>query len=152
MGGVNFCFYSAFPTPTPLSLPSLQPHHHGLPSIPGIFVSRQYKLTRNSYNAPARNLLQRRPMVAQCGTAAFLFGAGDVLAQQAIEKKGRNHDIMRTARLSFYGGEYVSPAESTGADNAIAIRRADDFRVLSSDALSLTSTSKPNLRWMTPLY
>lgn len=29
--------------------------------------------------------LVRRPMVAQCATAAFLFGVGDIIAQQAIE-------------------------------------------------------------------
>ncbi|EIN04076.1 hypothetical protein PUNSTDRAFT_93149 [Punctularia strigosozonata HHB-11173 SS5] len=55
------------------------------------------------------SVLQRRPMLAQCGTAAFLFGAGDVLAQQAIEKKGKNHDLARTARLSFYGGCLFGP-------------------------------------------
>lgn len=32
-------------------------------------------------------------MLAQCATAAFLFGAGDVLAQQAIEKAGSKHDV-----------------------------------------------------------
>ncbi|KZT24302.1 hypothetical protein NEOLEDRAFT_1094514 [Neolentinus lepideus HHB14362 ss-1] len=54
-------------------------------------------------------LLIRRPMIAQCGTAAVLFGAGDVLAQQAIEKKGKDHDWIRTARLSFYGGALFGP-------------------------------------------
>ncbi|TFK48102.1 hypothetical protein OE88DRAFT_1665201 [Heliocybe sulcata] len=54
-------------------------------------------------------LLIRRPMMAQCATAAVLFGAGDVLAQQAIEKKGKEHDFMRTARLSFYGGALFGP-------------------------------------------
>ena len=78
--------------------------------------------------------LLRRPMIAQCGTAAVLFGSGDLIAQQAIEKKGlKGHDVRallspflailwrssmegmlimtleskwtRTARLSFYGGE-----------------------------------------------
>jgi protein Mpv17 len=63
-------------------------------------------------------------MLAQCSTALVLFGAGDIIAQQAIEKQGRNHDVnflidfagltdimprlrqfIRTARLSFYGGE-----------------------------------------------
>lgn len=65
-------------------------------------------------------------MVAQSATAAFLFGAGDVIAQQAIERQGKNHDVstgatasvdrvdhptsahekfMRTARLTFYGGK-----------------------------------------------
>ncbi|KIO05911.1 hypothetical protein M404DRAFT_139909, partial [Pisolithus tinctorius Marx 270] len=54
--------------------------------------------------------LIRRPMLAQCATAAFLFGAGDVIAQQAIEQRGKNHDFMRTARLTFYGGAVFGPA------------------------------------------
>ncbi|KAH7909481.1 hypothetical protein BJ138DRAFT_1155141 [Hygrophoropsis aurantiaca] len=58
------------------------------------------------YNAA----LIRRPVLAQSATAAFLFGAGDVIAQQAIEKRGRNHDFMRTARLTFYGGAFFGPA------------------------------------------
>lgn len=37
--------------------------------------------------------LLRRPMLTQCITAAVLFGGGDVMAQQAIEKKGRDHDV-----------------------------------------------------------
>ncbi|EIW56266.1 uncharacterized protein TRAVEDRAFT_150763 [Trametes versicolor FP-101664 SS1] len=53
--------------------------------------------------------LIRKPMVTQCVTSAVLFGAGDVLAQQAFEKKGRDHDFMRTARLSFYGGAIFGP-------------------------------------------
>jgi protein Mpv17 len=32
-------------------------------------------------------------MIAQCATAAVLFGAGDVIAQQAVEKKGKQHDV-----------------------------------------------------------
>jgi protein Mpv17 len=49
-------------------------------------------------------------MIAQCGTAAVLFGAGDVIAQQAIEKKGlKGHDWARTARLTFYGGALFGP-------------------------------------------
>ncbi|KAG1809132.1 uncharacterized protein BJ212DRAFT_1528717 [Suillus subaureus] len=58
------------------------------------------------YNAA----LIRRPMLAQSATAAFLFGAGDVIAQQVIERQGRNHDFMRTARLTFYGGAFFGPA------------------------------------------
>ncbi|KAF7351453.1 hypothetical protein MSAN_01577400 [Mycena sanguinolenta] len=59
-----------------------------------------------AYNA----LLIRRPMLAQCGTAAVLFGAGDVIAQQAVERKGKEHDFARTARLTFYGGAVFGPA------------------------------------------
>ncbi|KAJ7665878.1 hypothetical protein DFH06DRAFT_1185276 [Mycena polygramma] len=59
-----------------------------------------------AYNA----MLIRRPMLAQCGTAAVLFGAGDVIAQQAVERKGKAHDFARTARLTFYGGAMFGPA------------------------------------------
>jgi len=39
--------------------------------------------------------LLKRPLLTNCLSAAFLFGAGDVIAQQAIEKKGgfRGHDV-----------------------------------------------------------
>ncbi|KAH6901594.1 hypothetical protein BKA70DRAFT_1084255, partial [Coprinopsis sp. MPI-PUGE-AT-0042] len=49
-------------------------------------------------------------MMVQCVTAAGLFGAGDVIAQQLVEKKGlRGHDFARTARLTFYGGAMFGP-------------------------------------------
>ncbi|KAJ7918536.1 hypothetical protein B0H13DRAFT_288219 [Mycena leptocephala] len=57
-----------------------------------------------AYNA----MLIRRPMLAQCGTAAVLFGAGDIIAQQAVEGKGKEHDFARTARLTFYGGDILA--------------------------------------------
>lgn len=40
-------------------------------------------------------VLLRRPMITQCITAAVLFGAGDIVAQQAIEGKGKEHDVSR---------------------------------------------------------
>ncbi|KIK78188.1 hypothetical protein PAXRUDRAFT_339496 [Paxillus rubicundulus Ve08.2h10] len=58
------------------------------------------------YNAA----LIRRPILAQSATAAFLFGAGDIIAQQAIERQGKHHDFMRTARITFYGGAFFGPA------------------------------------------
>ncbi|RDB27213.1 Protein SYM1 [Hypsizygus marmoreus] len=54
-------------------------------------------------------LLLRRPFLASCSTAAVLFGAGDVIAQQGVEKRGRAHDFARTARLTFYGGMMFGP-------------------------------------------
>jgi len=40
-----------------------------------------------------------------------LFGAGDTLAQQAVERKGfRNHDATRTGRMVLYGGFVFGPA------------------------------------------
>ncbi|KAH8105767.1 hypothetical protein DFH11DRAFT_644837 [Phellopilus nigrolimitatus] len=58
-----------------------------------------------AYNA----LLQRRPLLTQSVTAGVLFGAGDVIAQQGIERQGKNHDFARTARLTFYGGALFGP-------------------------------------------
>lgn len=38
-----------------------------------------------------------------------MFGAGDVIAQQAVEGRGRKHDFVRTARLTFYGTAMFGP-------------------------------------------
>ncbi|CAL1704231.1 unnamed protein product [Somion occarium] len=49
-------------------------------------------------------------MVTQCATSFTLFAAGDVIAQQLIERKGlEKHDFARTARLGFYGGALFGP-------------------------------------------
>ncbi len=42
-------------------------------------------------------LTLRRPLLAPVVTTFTLFGAGDVLAQQGVEKKGGDHDFIRTA-------------------------------------------------------
>ncbi|KAF9652708.1 hypothetical protein BDM02DRAFT_3183395 [Thelephora ganbajun] len=58
-----------------------------------------------AYNA----VLIRRPMLAQCATGGFLFGFGDVIAQQLVEGRGKDHDFTRTVRLGFYGGIMFAP-------------------------------------------
>ena len=47
-------------------------------------------------------LLLRRPMSTQCVTAAVLFGAGDIIAQQAIEKRGAEHDVCQQRDTAVY--------------------------------------------------
>ena len=32
-------------------------------------------------------------MITQCATAGVLFGTGDIIAQQAVEGKGKDHDV-----------------------------------------------------------
>ena len=49
----------------------------------------------------------------QCATAGVLFATGDTIAQQVVEKKGSRHDIVRTLRLSAYGGLIFAPIAST---------------------------------------
>ncbi|KAF8336994.1 uncharacterized protein EI90DRAFT_2968719 [Cantharellus anzutake] len=54
----------------------------------------------------------RRPFLAPVITTFTLFGAGDVLAQQGVERKGKDHDFLRTARLASYGGFIFAPIAS----------------------------------------
>lgn len=38
-------------------------------------------------------------------TIQVLFGCGDILAQQAVDRKGFDkHDVARTVRMAAYGG------------------------------------------------
>ena len=38
-------------------------------------------------------------------TTSVLFGVGDIVAQQAVEKKGfEKHELVRTGRMALYGG------------------------------------------------
>ena len=40
--------------------------------------------------------IQRRPMFGQCATSGVLFGASDIVAQHAVEKRGlAKHDVRR---------------------------------------------------------
>ncbi|KAJ4481292.1 hypothetical protein J3R30DRAFT_3867278 [Lentinula aciculospora] len=52
----------------------------------------------------------RRPMATQSATSAVIFGAGDFIAQQLVDKRGlQNHDFARTARFIFYGSCLFGP-------------------------------------------
>ncbi|CAN8101557.1 unnamed protein product [Discula destructiva] len=58
--------------------------------------------------------LAARPLLTQAVTTAVLFGTGDVIAQQAVEKKGiEKHDLARTGRMALYGGVVFGPAAAT---------------------------------------
>ncbi|KAJ6147211.1 hypothetical protein N7497_009193 [Penicillium chrysogenum] len=58
--------------------------------------------------------LAKRPILTASITSAFLFGSGDVLAQQAVDRKGlQKHDFARTGRMALYGGAVFGPAATT---------------------------------------
>ncbi|KAG8950139.1 Protein required for ethanol metabolism [Tulasnella sp. 424] len=57
-----------------------------------------------------QNVLQRRPFITSAVSSFTLFAAGDVIAQQLVEKNGiKGHDWVRTARLGLYGGLIFTP-------------------------------------------
>jgi hypothetical protein len=42
------------------------------------------------------DLLLKRPLATQCVTSAILFASGDIIAQQAFERKREKHDVRVT--------------------------------------------------------
>lgn len=56
-----------------------------------------------------QGVLARRPVLTQCITTGILMATGDTIAQQGIEKKGKDHDFMRTARMASYGTGEIPP-------------------------------------------
>ncbi|KAJ5605254.1 hypothetical protein N7510_010408, partial [Penicillium lagena] len=55
--------------------------------------------------------LAKKPILTASVTSAVLFGSGDVLAQQAIDRRGlEKHDFGRTGRMALYGGAIFGPA------------------------------------------
>ncbi|SPO02164.1 related to glomerulosclerosis protein Mpv17 [Cephalotrichum gorgonifer] len=57
-----------------------------------------------------RGVLASRPILTQSVTTGLLMATGDIIAQQGFEKKGRNHDAVRTARMTGYGAFIFGPA------------------------------------------
>ncbi|ORY29640.1 protein SYM1 [Naematelia encephala] len=59
-----------------------------------------------------QSFLARRPLFGNMVTSAALFATGDVIAQQGIEKKGKDHDFARTGRIVAWGGGVFAPVVS----------------------------------------
>ncbi|KAL4924709.1 Mpv17/PMP22 family protein [Aspergillus undulatus] len=58
--------------------------------------------------------LAKQPILTASVTSAVLFGAGDTLAQQAVDRRGlEKHDFARTGRMALYGGAVFGPAATT---------------------------------------
>ncbi|CRK38978.1 Protein SYM1 like protein [Verticillium longisporum] len=58
--------------------------------------------------------LAARPLLTQSITTGILFATGDIVAQQAIEKRGtKGHDLARTGRMALYGGSVFGPVATT---------------------------------------
>ncbi|RAH70169.1 Mpv17/PMP22 family protein [Aspergillus aculeatinus CBS 121060] len=55
--------------------------------------------------------LAKQPILTASVTSFVLFGSGDVLAQQLVDRRGFDkHDMARTARMALYGGAIFGPA------------------------------------------
>ncbi|KAJ9237795.1 hypothetical protein DTO166G5_3358 [Paecilomyces variotii] len=58
--------------------------------------------------------LAKQPILTASVSSAILFGSGDVLAQQLVDRKGlEKHDFARTGRMALYGGAIFGPAATT---------------------------------------
>jgi len=57
--------------------------------------------------------LATHPLRTRMVASASLFTVADVVSQQAIERRGRLHDPVRTMRLAFYGGFIFAPLVNT---------------------------------------
>uniref|UniRef100_A0A8B9SEX5 Mitochondrial inner membrane protein Mpv17 n=1 Tax=Apteryx owenii TaxID=8824 RepID=A0A8B9SEX5_APTOW len=79
-------------------------------------------------------LLARRPRAAQALTAGALMGAGDVIAQQLVERRGlRGHQGRRTVKMMAIGFCFVGPVLGSwykvldrlipGATKAVAVKK-----------------------------
>ncbi|KAJ5929843.1 hypothetical protein N7454_006793 [Penicillium verhagenii] len=54
--------------------------------------------------------LAARPILTTSISSAVLFGSGDILAQQAVDRRGlEKHDFARTGRMALYGGAVFGP-------------------------------------------
>ncbi|KAJ5233275.1 Mpv17/PMP22 [Penicillium citrinum] len=54
--------------------------------------------------------LAKSPILTSSITSAVLFGSGDVLAQQAVDRRGlEKHEFARTGRMALYGGAVFGP-------------------------------------------
>ncbi|KAI5296536.1 Protein required for ethanol metabolism, partial [Ascosphaera acerosa] len=81
-------------------------------------------------------------------SALVLFGAGDVIAQQAVDRVGvQNHDFLRTGRMALYGGVIFGPAATTWykfLDRHIVVR--------SSAAMTLAARVTADQTLWTPVH
>ncbi|SAL95051.1 hypothetical protein [Absidia glauca] len=65
-------------------------------------------------NDNGSRLLTKYPILVQSISTGCLFGAGDLIAQQAVEQRGTaHHDYMRTGRMMLFGGAVAGPTLST---------------------------------------
>lgn len=71
--------------------------------------------------------LATRPMLTQSVTTAVLFATGDIMAQQAVERKGiEKHEFVRTGRMALYGGGKTSKRGRSVLE-IVLIERNSDF-------------------------
>ncbi|RDD42352.1 Protein Mpv17 [Trichoplax sp. H2] len=56
------------------------------------------------------SFLQKYPVWGQIVTTGTLNGMGDVIAQQVVERRGSDHNIMRTLRMTTIGFCLTGPA------------------------------------------
>lgn len=100
-----------------------------------------------------RTALTKRPILTQCLSTSFLFAAGDVIAQQAVERQydddGRpTHNPYRTLRMAIYGGGVFGPLVVNWykfLQTAIRIPTSPNLEIVSRVALDQAVFTPVNL-------
>lgn len=67
-------------------------------------------------------------------SSSVLFGMGDCIAQQGIQRKGlKNHDLAATGRMALYGGCVFGPVATfwfRALERFIVVKRSRTFQML----------------------
>lgn len=89
-----------------------EPNHHSFRDH-AFLKNKQLTFPSFSHTKRYQARLASRPLLTQAVTTAILFGTGDAIAQQAVDKKGlEKHDLARTGRMALYGGGMYCSAHS----------------------------------------
>jgi len=107
-----------------------------------------------------RTALTKRPILTQCLSTSFLFAAGDVIAQQAVERRRDYndddgdgdgwpiHNPYRTLRMAIYGGGVFGPLVVNWykfLQRAVRIPNSPNLEIVSRVALDQAVFTPVNL-------
>ncbi|KAH9828964.1 uncharacterized protein C8Q71DRAFT_792178 [Rhodofomes roseus] len=72
--------------------------------------------------------LVTRPMLTRSATSMSMFALGDIMAQQLVETKGLQHDLVRTGRGALYGATIFGPTYTTWLKWLNSLKFSSRFR------------------------
>lgn len=121
------CFFFLLPRSS-ADLAALSHHRPVLPNrLSKLHVTLSCSLSRATHDRLYSRALIQRPFLTQCLSSAVLFGAGDVLAQEAVEKRGWERYDVRfwllphlLVSLTFTRSNILSPCAHSVSASTVA--------------------------------